>query len=494
MNNQKFILGLTFASFMGGAVAIGGYKLLDLDQNNTYQTVQSNLAKNTFSNYQNNSSINFIEAAETSRQTVVHIKTYRAVQQHHNQYNNDFFQQFFGNPYQNQRPQQNQGKPQEKRAGSGSGVIISEDGYIVTNNHVIDQANKIEIVLDDKRRYEATLVGTDPTTDLAVLKIKEDDLPAIKYGDSDELQIGEWVLAVGNPFDLTSTVTAGIVSAKARSINILRGKNNLAIESFIQTDAAVNPGNSGGALVNTKGELVGINTAIATPTGTFAGYSFAVPTTLVKKVVNDLIEFGQVQRALLGISITDVTAELADEKGIIAGQGVYIAGVREGAAASDGDLKEGDVITKINGVAINSSSELQEVVGRYRPGDEVTVSYKRATKEKNTKITLKNKLNTTKVVHKEDKAILHAFGADFQEISTDEKSKFKVKNGVKVLKIGTGKLKQTGVKDGFIITHVNNKRVFNPEELQHYLKNTTRGLLLEGVYPNGQRVLYALGL
>lgn len=494
MNNQKFILGLTFAGLMGGAVAIGGYKLLNFDQKNTYQTIQSDLAPSTFSNYQHNSSINFVEAASTSRPTVVHIKTYRAVQQHHNQYHNDFFQQFFGNPYQNQRQQQPQSKPQEKQAGSGSGVIISEDGYIVTNNHVVYQADKIEIVLNDKRRYEATLVGTDPTTDLAVLKIQEDDLSAIKYGDSDELQIGEWVLAVGNPFDLTSTVTAGIVSAKARSINILRGKNNLAIESFIQTDAAVNPGNSGGALVNTKGELVGINTAIATPTGTFAGYSFAVPTTLVKKVVNDLIEFGQVQRALLGISIADVTAELADEKEITAGEGVYIAGVREGAAASDGDLKEGDVITKINGVEINSSSELQEVVGRYRPGDEVTVNYKRGTKEKSTKITLKNKLNTTKVVHKEDKAILHAFGADFQEISDDEKSKFKVKNGVKVLKIDDGKLKQTGVKSGFIITHVNNKVVSNPEELQHYLKNTTRGLLLEGVYPNGQRVLYALGL
>ncbi len=492
MNNRKFILGLTVASMIGGVVTIGGYKLLGLDQKNVYQTVQ-NTPSATFSNYggSNNRPANFVDAATASRPAVVHIKTYRSISQQSSHYQ-DFFREFFGNPYQPQQRQQ--AKPQEKQSGSGSGVIVQQDGYIVTNNHVIDQADKIEVVLDDKRRYEATLVGTDPTTDLAVLKINENNLLSIKYGDSDILEVGEWVLAVGNPFDLTSTVTAGIVSAKARSINILKGKSSMAIESFIQTDAAVNPGNSGGALVNTKGELVGINTAIATPTGTFAGYSFAVPTALVKKVVNDLMEYGEVQRALLGISIADITAELAEEKGLEKVEGVYIAGIRAGAAASDAELKTGDVILKINDYKVNSASELQEIVGRYRPGDKVKVTYKRDGKIKETKTTLKNKLNTTKVVKKEDTAILRVFGADLQEINAKQKQKLNITHGVKVVNLASGKLMEAGVKKGFIITHANNRKVSNPQELEYYLNNTTRGLLLEGIYSNGQRVLYALGL
>ncbi|MCP4521637.1 MAG: Do family serine endopeptidase [Cytophagales bacterium] len=499
MDNRKFILGIGLASLMGGVFAIGGYKLLGEPQNQvTYQTVQQNIPANFSANQGTQNTPNFIASASIARPAVVHIKTYKTVQQYQTPgYYQDFFRDFFGNPYQqHNQPQQQQpqNNTKEKPAGSGSGVIIRDDGYIVTNNHVVHQADKIEVVLDDKRRYEATLVGTDPTTDLAVLKIEETSLPKLTFGDSDELQVGEWVLAVGNPFDLTSTVTAGIVSAKARSINILRGKTNMAIESFIQTDAAVNPGNSGGALVDTKGKLVGINTAIATPTGTFAGYSFAVPSILVRKVVDDLIEYGQVQRALLGISIVDITAELAEEKGLKKVEGVYVADVREGGAASDAGLKSDDVILKINNTKVNSSSELQEIVGRNRPGDKVKITYLRDGKEKTTEAILKNKLNTTKVVKKDDKPILHLMGAKLQEISDKEKKKMGLEHGVKVVSLEDGKFKSAGVKKDFVITHVNNRRIATIDELKHYLQNKTRGLLVEGTYPNGQRVLYALGL
>ena len=312
--------------------------------------------------------VDFTQAAEMSVGAVVHVKTKYNV--YGKQYVDPFYQFFFG------RPQQ---QPQQQAQASGSGVILSEDGYIVTNNHVIQQANEIEVVLNDKRSFTAQLVGTDPNTDIALLKIEATGLPTLQMGNSDELRIGEWVLAVGNPFNLTSTVTAGIVSAKARNINILDA--DMKIESFIQTDAAVNPGNSGGALVNTRGELVGINTAIASQTGSYAGYAFAVPVSIVQKVVADLRQYGSVQRALLGIRMLDITSEVQQYYGLSTLDGVYIVEVVDGSAADKGGVVEGDIITAVDGTPVNSSSELQEKIARHNPGDEVKLSVLRSDKK-----------------------------------------------------------------------------------------------------------------
>jgi len=321
--------------------------------------------------------VDFTKAAEMSVGAVVHVKTKYNV--YGKQYVDPFYQFFFG------RPQQ---QPQGQAQATGSGVILSQDGYIVTNNHVIAQANEIEVVLNDKRSFTAQLIGTDPNTDIALLKIDATGLPTLEMGNSDDLKVGEWVLAVGNPFNLTSTVTAGIVSAKARNINILDA--DMKIESFIQTDAAVNPGNSGGALVNTRGELVGINTAIASQTGSYAGYAFAVPTSIVQKVVADLRQYGSVQRALLGIRMLDITSEVQQYYGLNTLEGVYIADVVSGSAAEKGGVLEGDVVVAMNGVSINSSSELQEKIARKNPGDEVTLTVLRDGKRLDLRVKLTN--------------------------------------------------------------------------------------------------------
>ena len=326
-----------------------------------------------------NAPVDFTKAAEMSVGAVVHVKTKYNVYGRQ-QYVDPFYQFFFG------RPQQQQ--PQAQAQASGSGVILSEDGYIVTNNHVIAQANEIEVVLNDKRSFPAQLIGTDPNTDIALLKIEATGLPTLEMGNSDDLKVGEWVLAVGNPFNLTSTVTAGIVSAKARNINILDA--DMKIESFIQTDAAVNPGNSGGALVNTRGELVGINTAIASQTGSYAGYAFAVPTSIVQKVVADLRQYGSVQRALLGIRMLDITADVQQYYGLNSLEGVYIAEVVTGSAAEKGGVLEGDVIVAMDGININSSSELQEKIARKNPGDEVTLTVLRNSKRLDLRVKLTN--------------------------------------------------------------------------------------------------------
>ena len=322
--------------------------------------------------------VDFTKAAEMSVGAVVHVKTKYNVYGKQ-QYVDPFYQFFFG------RPQQ---QPQAQAQATGSGVILSQDGYIVTNNHVIQQANEIEVVLNDKRSFPAQLIGTDPNTDIALLKIEATGLPTLAMGNSDDLKVGEWVLAVGNPFNLTSTVTAGIVSAKARNINILDAE--MKIESFIQTDAAVNPGNSGGALVNTRGELVGINTAIASQTGSYAGYAFAVPTSIVQKVVADLRQYGSVQRALLGIRMLDITSEVQQYYGLKSLEGVYIAEVVDGSAAEKGGVIDGDVIVAMDGASVNSSSELQEKIARKNPGDEVTLTVKRDGKRLDLRVKLTN--------------------------------------------------------------------------------------------------------
>lgn len=317
--------------------------------------------------------VDFTEAAERSVEAVVHVKT----KYYRQQYADPLYQFFFGRPPQTQQPQ---------AMASGSGVILSEDGYIVTNNHVIENANDIEVVLNDKRTFPAQLIGRDPNTDLALLKIDAQQLPTIKIGNSDDLRVGEWVLAVGNPFNLTSTVTAGIVSAKARSINILNA--NMKIESFIQTDAAVNPGNSGGALVNTRGELVGINTAIASQTGSYAGYAFAIPTTIMQKVVGDLRQYGTVQRAILGIRMVDINQQVKDMFNLDSMEGVYVAEVIRGSAADQAGMQSGDVIVQVEGRSINTSSQLQEQIGRKNPGDQVTILVRRGKRSVTLQVTL----------------------------------------------------------------------------------------------------------
>ena len=317
--------------------------------------------------------VDFTQAAERSVEAVVHVKT----KYYRQQYVDPFYHFFFGRPQQSQQP---------SAMASGSGVILSNDGYIVTNNHVIESANEIEVVLNDKRTFAAQLIGTDPNTDLALLKIEATNLPTIEIGNSDDLRVGEWVLAVGNPFNLTSTVTAGIVSAKARSINILN--SDMKIESFIQTDAAVNPGNSGGALVNTRGQLVGINTAIASQTGSYAGYAFAIPTAIMQKVVADLRQYGTVQRALLGIRMLDITQQVKDQLSLESMEGVYVGEVISGSAADKAGMKAGDVIVQVDGRPINASSQLQEQIGRKNPGDQSIILVRRGHRSVSLQVTL----------------------------------------------------------------------------------------------------------
>lgn len=419
--------------------------------------------------------VNFSESARASLPSVVHITSF------YNQRNYTLYDFIFGsNPQTNRRAQ-----------ASGSGVIISSDGYIVTNNHVIDNSKQIKVVLNDRRSYEAKLVGVDATTDLALLKIDEKDLQAINYGDSEDLEIGEWVLAVGNPFNLTSTVTAGIVSAKARDINIFR--DNRSIESFIQTDAAVNPGNSGGALVNTDGELVGINTAIASKTGSFVGYSFAIPVNIVRKIVADLIEYGEVQRAYMGLSLADVDSELAKRFDLDNPEGIIIAEVTEGGAADQANIKAGDIINEFNGKKVNSVGQLLERVSKYRPGDKIKLGIKRGKKQLTKKLTLKNKYGDTELVKstKIDKV-----GAKFEALSLEEKRFLRLKNGVKIIDLYSGKLMEKGVKEGFIITSINQKAIKTVADIKEIIENTEEGesILIQGIYPNGNIAYYAFKL
>ncbi|MGM0620354.1 MAG: Do family serine endopeptidase [Bacteroidota bacterium] len=416
-------------------------------------------------------------AAEKSIHSVVHIAT-QSVRGGGWSTGNPFFDEFFG--FRQQEPQ--------IARGFGSGVIISDEGYIVTNNHVITRAEKIKVILNDKREFEARLVGTDSSTDIALLKIEANDLPFLTYGNSDELKIGEWVLAVGNPFNLTSTVTAGIVSARARNLGI--NAEELSIESFIQTDAAVNPGNSGGALVSQQGNLVGINTAIASRTGSYAGYSFAVPVSIVKKVVEDLIEFGEVQRALLGVKIGDVTAAVAEEYDLDKVEGIFVGEVTENGAARDAGIKSGDVIISVADERVNSSAELQEKISRYRPGDDVKIGIKRNGDRKQFTVTLRNKHGDTQIVRDN----ITVLGARFDEVSTREKGNLGIENGIKIINLESGKLKDAGLEENFIITHVNKKPIYEVNDFKRELGNARGGILVEGIYPNGELAYYVFGV
>lgn len=421
----------------------------------------------------------FTFAAENAVKAVVHVKVVKKGAS--DQYS--LFDFFFG-----------YGRPQEPRDqfGAGSGVIITNDGFIITNNHVIDGADKIEVVLENNKSFLAKLVGSDSATDIALLKIEADNLPFLKFGNSDALRLGEWVLAIGNPYNLRSTVTAGIVSAKARSMPSVDG--DFKIEAFIQTDAAVNQGNSGGALINIAGELVGINTAIASRNGSFAGYSFAVPTTIAKKVVEDIIDFGSVQRALLGITMQDIDGDLAKEKNLGDIRGVYIVDVVKDSPANKAGVKQGDVLTAINGVKVNSSPSVQEQINRFRPKDKISVEIIRDGKQKELSVVLEGAGATIAMLKGEKEGVFELFGAELKEAPKQKLNKLRLSSGIEVLNVGEGKFKESGVEPGFIITHINQIVVKNSQELHSVIQRSKRSILIEGVYPNGKIVYYGMGL
>jgi Do/DeqQ family serine protease len=422
-------------------------------------------------------------AAEKSIHAVVHVKVKGHVTYDSYSFGNPILDFFFG--------QGNNFRPETQPVmGSGSGVIITKDGYIVTNNHVVENADEIEVILNDRRTFKAVKVGTDPATDVALLKIEASDLQYLEYGNSDNLKVGEWVLAVGNPFNLTSTVTAGIVSAKSRNIQILGGQ--VGLEAFIQTDAAVNVGNSGGALVNTRGELVGINTAIASNTGTFSGYSFAVPVSIVQKAVSDLMEFGEVQRGLLGISIQEMTNDLANELKLDKVKGVYVLETIDDGGAKQAGIKRGDVIISVNGDPVNSVPELQERVGRHRPGEKVEIIAIRDGKNKPFTVTLRNMHGNTDVI--KTPAALASLGVKFEQLSDKEKQALRINNGIKVKSISNGKFKEAGIKEGYIITKANRIPVNQEDDLRKVIEVADEGLFITGIYPNGRIAYYAVDL
>jgi Do/DeqQ family serine protease len=376
--------------------------------------------------------------------------------------------------------------------GAGSGVIISDDGYIVTNNHVVNGAQEISITLNDNREYIAELIGTDPSTDLALVKIEEKNLPYLVFANSDEVRVGEWVLAVGNPFNLTSTVTAGIVSAKARDINILGG--GTTVESFIQTDAAVNPGNSGGALVNTRGELIGINAAIASNTGSYAGYSFAIPSNIARKVVLDLMNFGVVQRAYIGLTVAEVDSKLAKEYGLEDVEGLYVTEVIPNGAAYNGGIDAGDIILNINGEKINQNSRMNEIIAEHSPGDKLEVEFKRGKKMITKTIELQNRRGDASLIDPDDASIISYLGATFEEPSKDELSRLRLDHGLKVVELSDGALKSAGVQNGFIVTSINSKPIYSSTDIENALTGQSGGVLIEGIYPNGMKAYYGFGI
>jgi Do/DeqQ family serine protease len=486
---KKFVSTVLVAA-LGGAMALSVDHLIPdgRESGDHYLTRQEQKLPVVYSSYGGNTVNNapdFVMAAEKSLNAVVHIRT-TAEQSNNLSYNplEKFLYGHSSQPYVIE--------------GSGSGVILSDDGYIVTNNHVINGASEINVMLNDKRSYQAEVIGTDPSTDVALLKIKEKNLPFVVYGNSDVLKVGEWVLAVGNPFNLNSTVTAGIISAKGRG-SILEGDRAhgiFPIESFIQTDAAVNPGNSGGALVNSTGELIGINTAIMSSNGAYQGYAFAIPVNIVKKVVADLIEFGTVQRAFLGVSINDINSKFAETKSLKQLKGVYINGLTTSGAAEHAGIKIGDVITSIEANRVNTVSELQEQVSKYRPGDKINVTVIRGDKEVIMPVTLTNIKNGTEIIKKAEPVLTSSssLGATFEEVSEDFLAKHKMTNGVKIAKLTGGKLANVGIREGFVITSINKKKVFSAADVQKMLEGKTGTVLVEGVYPNGIIASYGFGL
>lgn len=445
----------------------------------------------------------FTRTAENTVNGVVSVKSFASLRSR--EYNNPneyyydpFFDFFFGSPRGRNTPKAQPQQPSQQQTGLGSGVIISRDGYIVTNNHVIADAERLEVTLNDNRNFPATIVGFDPATDLALIKIDATDLHVIPMGDSEKLRVGEWVLAVGNPFGFTSTVTTGIVSAKARSISSSTQGRPMGIESYIQTDAAVNPGNSGGALVNLNGELVGINTAIYSQTGNYAGYSFAIPTSIVTKIVTDIRQYGQVQRAVLGISYQEVTPRLAKDKGLKdINSGLYVAEVSDRSSAMEAGIKPGDVITAINGHPTHNSAQLLEQIARHRPGDEINISYVRDGKIATVPVTLYNSQGSTKITAASS---VNDLGCAFRKVNEETMRSLRISGGLQVTGLKDGKLKDAGVKDGFIILYINNERVGNVEDIERIHSAITKSdqadkvMFLTGIYPTGKKAYYAVDL
>jgi len=461
-------------SLLGLVSGLSGAWLFDfIKGKNTYQAQDS--APNVISavNYeasgQNSSNPDFILASKISTPTVVYIKTLSTARQTSPW--DDFFNwDMFGRRGQ--------------VSSSGSGVIISEDGFIVTNNHVIDKADQIEVVLNNSRyAYKAKVIGTDPSSDLALLKIEAKKLPKISFANSDKLEIGEWVIAVGNPFNLTSTVTAGIVSAKGRNINIVN--STFPIESFVQTDAAINPGNSGGALVNLRGELVGINTAIASKTGSYTGYGFAIPSNLVAKIVKDLIEHSEVQRAFTGMDVVDITADNLEKAGNLE-NGVFVDFVAAQGAAKKAGIAEGDVILAVDGVAVNNKATFEEQIAYRRPGDKVVLSLQRGSKKKDIVLELLNREGTMEML-KRNAIKSEVLGAEFELISKLEKERFAVANGIKVSNIKSGVISRMNIPEGFVFVKLNNNSYSNVKEFVRDLENVKGRIVIEGIHPNGSK-------
>jgi serine protease Do len=479
----KYLLGALFMALLGASIALFAYtKIIGDPQvaiSKDSSIVENREAKAILTSFQmqEGGQVDFTYAAEQTVHGVVHVHTKTMMS---GQSDNPFMEYFYGN--RNSRPRE--------VSGYGSGVIISADGYIITNNHVIENAASVEVTLNDNRTFTAQVLGRDMASDIALIKIKADNLPFIKYGDSEQLRLGEWVLAVGNPFNLTSTVTAGIVSAKGRSLTDPDG--TYRIESFIQTDAALNMGNSGGALVNTKGLLVGITSAIYSPNGAYAGNSFAIPVSIVKKVIDDLKEFGEVQRALMGVNIKDVESVDAEKQNLKDVRGVLITNVLPDGSAEDAGMKENDVIVKFDGITVNTVSELQEQVGKYRPGDKATVTYIRNSKENTAQLIMKNVAGNTKVVTAGmgDEPV---YGARLQSLGSDEMRSFKVDYGVKVTELNDGKFKDIGIKRGYIILSVNGKRVKSSADVRQFTNNEGSLKSIGGIQTDGTLFNYQFG-
>jgi serine protease Do len=500
---MKRITALVFAAMLGSAISLGIFvwlgpglaKSVKIEHLNSSPSVATRMDGTTGTV---DGQLDFTYAAERVMPAVVHIRStknsaYAGREENPRRQIPDPFRDLFGDSPLSPRFFQNPESPQPS-VGSGSGVLINENGYIVTNNHVIDGADDIDVTLHDNRSYKATLLGVDPSTDLALLQIQGEEFPYLPFANSDEVRVGQWVLAVGNPFNLTSTVTAGIVSAKGRNINILR--DQAAIESFIQTDAAVNPGNSGGALVNLEGGLIGINTAIASPTGSYSGYSFAVPANLVNKVIHDLIEYGVVQRGYLGVMIRGLDASLSKELGTTLTSGILVDSLLENGAAKAAGIKKGDIITAVDGRSVNTAPELQASIGTHRPGDKVELTLDRSGKTQTIVVELKNSSGNTEVVEKMPVATISVLGAELETIQPEAARKLGIAGGVKVKRLSNGKLKQqTQMREGFIITKVDGKDVSSKEDIDDLLKDKTGGVMVEGVYEDYPGTyFYAFGM
>lgn len=495
---KHILLGSLFILFIAGALGIQQLIAVRHEQAIAKQATSVGKQPLEFASYNNNSSApshqespNFVDPAKKATPAVVHIiSKYEAkIMQRSTSPIEELFKEFLGEGFE-LGPKEYRTQP---GTAFGSGVIISEDGYIVTNNHVIDKADQIEVTLNDNRRYTAKIVGVDPDTDLALLKIGATQLPYLTFGNSDDLQVGEWVLAVGNPFNLTSTVTKGIVSAKARRADLYKAGSGIKIEAFIQTDAAVNRGNSGGALVNTKGELVGIITAISTPNGAFAGYSFAIPSSIVQRIVSDLKRYGTVQRAILGIFPLDVDADLVKEKELKRFDGVYVNGFSERSAAAEAGVKAGDIIIAINNVKIKNLAQLHEQLTSYKPGDRVHVTIDRKGKELVIPVTLKNALNEVKIVH--GQGSMEVEGAVFEPLDDATKRKLGIKHGVQIKFLKSGKWQQVGIKKGFILLAIDKEPIETLDQLATILNTKKGGILLEGIYPHDvkKKIYYGIG-